>query len=385
MQKYDYIIAGGGLAGLSLAYYINQTDLRKKSMLIIDQDTKNKNDRTWCFWEKKGQNSFEPIAHRQWQKVYFHGTDFSSQLDLGPYSYKWLRGIDFYNFVKRDLSNNTNIRFVNERIERLKDTPDGGFIITDENQYLGAYVFDSTKLLHLDLVGCHNMLQHFKGWLIVTNKPVFDPDCPTMMDYRVGQHNKEVRFMYVLPESPTRAMVEFTVFSDKLLSPTEYDIALRDYIKNFLHIEEFGIEEEEFGVIPMTDEPIVNHEGKHIIRIGTSGGYVKASTGYAFQRTQRFTRALVKDLLEGKDPTQQKNTLFKWFKGLLDSTLLNVLLRGRAAGKDVFTALYKKNPTPLLFSFLDEDTSLKEDFRVMQSVPIFPFIVGMLDALRKRL
>ena len=35
MQKYDFIIAGGGLAGLSLAYYMNQTVLREKSILII--------------------------------------------------------------------------------------------------------------------------------------------------------------------------------------------------------------------------------------------------------------------------------------------------------------------------------------------------------------
>lgn len=57
MQKYDYIIAGGGLAGLSLAYYMNQTVLREKSILIIDQDTKTKNDRTWCFWEKRSSKS----------------------------------------------------------------------------------------------------------------------------------------------------------------------------------------------------------------------------------------------------------------------------------------------------------------------------------------
>lgn len=386
MQKYDYIIAGGGLAGLSLAYYMNQTELRKKKILIIDQDTKNKNDRTWCFWEKDEQNAFHSIIHRQWHKVYFHGTDFSKELDLSPYSYKWLRGIDFYNFVKKDLSNNTNIRFVNERIERLKDTPGGGFIITDENQYLGEFVFDSTKPLHLDLEGCHNMLQHFKGWLIVTNKPVFDPDCPTMMDYRVAQHgNKGARFMYVLPESPTRAMVEYTVFSDQLLTPDEYEIHLRHYLKNFLQIDEFGIEEEEFGVIPMTDEPTPNHEGKHIIRIGTSGGYVKASTGYAFQRTQRFTKILAHNLATGITPVYPKKTIFKWFKGLLDSTLLNVLIKGRASGKDVFTALYKNNPTPLLFAFLDEDTTLREDIRIMRTVPMSAFILGMLDALRKRL
>ena len=385
MQKYDFIIAGGGLAGLSLAYYMNQTILREKSILIIDQDTKTKNDRTWCFWEKDNQSPFDAIVHRKWQKVYFHGTDFSDALDLGDYSYKWLKGIDFYNFVKTDLLNNPGITFVNERIERLKDTPAGGFIITTENQYLGDYVFDSIKPLKLDLEDCHNMLQHFKGWEIVTERPVFDPSCPTMMDYRVEQRGTGVRFMYVLPESPTRAMVEYTVFSDKLLSPTEYDIELHSYLRKFLNIEKFNIEHEEFGVIPMTDEPTPEYVGDHIIRIGTAGGYVKASTGYAFQRTQRFTQALVRNLLTGEKPVYPKKTLSQRFKSLLDSTLLNVLLENRASGKDIFTALYKKNPTPLLFAFLDEDTTFREDLRIMTTVPLGAFTIGMLDALRKRI
>lgn len=384
MQKYDFIIAGGGLAGLSLAYYMNQTILREKSILIIDQDTKTKNDRTWCFWEKENQNPFDAIAHRKWKKVYFHGTNFSDALDLGEYSYKWLKGIDFYNFVKLDLLTNPNIKFVNERIERLKDTPAGGFIITTENQYLGEYVFDSIKPLKLDLEDCHNMLQHFKGWEIVTDKPVFDPTCPTMMDYRVEQRGTGVRFMYVLPESTTRAMVEYTVFSDKLLSPTEYDAELQKYLRKFLKIDNFTIEHEEFGVIPMTDEPTLDHVGEHIIRIGTAGGYVKASTGYAFQRTQRFTQALVRKLVTGEQPVYQKKTFRQRFKSLLDSTFLNVLLKNRTLGKDVFTALYKKNPTPLLFAFLDEDTTLKEDLRIMTTVPLWAFTIGMLDAIRKR-
>lgn len=385
MQKYDFIIAGGGLAGLSLAYYMNQTVLREKSILIIDQDPKTKNDRTWCFWEKDNRSPFDAIIHRQWKKVYFHGTNFSSALNLGAYSYKWLRGIDFYNFVKTDLASNPNIRFVQERIERIKDTPTGGFVITTENQYLGEYVFDSIKPLKLDLADCHNMLQHFKGWEIVTDQPVFDPTCPTMMDYRVQQRGVGVRFMYVLPESPTRAMIEYTVFSDKLLSPTEYDAELHKYLKDFLKIENFSIEHEEFGVIPMTDEPILDHVGEHIIRIGTAGGYVKASTGYAFQRTQRFTQALVRNLITEEKPISPKKTLNQQFKGLLDSTLLNVLLKNRASGKDVFTALYKNNPTPRLLAFLDEDTSLKEDLQIMATVPLGAFTMGLFDTLRKRI
>ena len=385
MTKYDYIIAGGGLSGLSLAYYMNQTMLRDKTILILDRDNKTQNDHTWSFWEKGDANAFESVLLRKWGQVYFHGTNFSKVLDLGDYQYKWLRSIDLYNFVKADLATNPNIEFRQETIERIKDTPNGGFVITNQNQYLGQYVFDSVYALKLNLPRQHNMLQHFKGWEITTSNPVFDPTCPTMMDYRVPQQAAGVRFMYVLPESSTKAMVEFTVFSDALLEIPEYEIQLRNYLKEYWKTTDFKIEHEEFGVIPMTDEPTPDRDGKHVVRIGTAGGYVKISSGYAFQRTQRLTQQIVKNLVLNGSPHLAKKTPMNHFKRLLDSTLLNVLLKNRHSGKDVFTALYKNNDTPLLLAFLDEDTSLAQDLQIMSSVPIGAFIAGMFGAVKKQI
>ncbi|GAB2784859.1 lycopene cyclase family protein [Rhabdobacter roseus] len=386
MKRYDYIIAGGGLAGLSLAYHLNQSILRTKSILIIDKDLKTKNDRTWCFWEKGEQNPFEQIVFRKWNQVYFYGSEgFAKTLDLDDYYYKWIKGIDFYDFVRTDLVTNPNIVFLNATIERIRDTPDGGFVITDQGQYMADYVFDSITPLKLNLPGQHNLLQHFKGWEIVSPKPVFDPTCPTMMDYRVEQNGTGVRFGYVLPIDSYRALVEYTLFSDKLLEPTEYDAELHTYIRDYLKIEDFSIEQEEFGVIPMTDEPADDKELKHIVRIGTSGGYVKASTGYAFSRTQRFTQQLIGQLLTVGSPVRRRKTIRSFFKGLQDSTLLNVLLYGRHSGSNIFTMLYKRNPTPRLFAFLDEDTHLMDDLRIMATVPLGAFTKGMLHALVKRL
>lgn len=385
MKRYDYIIAGGGLAGLSLAYYMNQSVLRNKRILIIDKDEKQKNDRTWCFWEKGGQGTFDPIVFRRWQQVYFYGGDgFAQELDLGDYTYKWIKGLDFYNFVRTDLASNPNVTFLAAAIERLTDTTDGGFVITDAGQFIADYVFDSITPLSLENDKRHHMLQHFKGWEITTPNAAFDPACPTMMDYRVEQKGIGVRFGYVLPVSANRALVEYTVFSDQLLTPEEYNRELHTYIRDFLKIKDFSIEEEEFGVIPMTDERPKTSKRNHVIRIGTSGGYVKASSGYAFHRTQRFTQELVSQLLTAGKPRYPKRTLRQSFKRLTDSTLLNVLLNERHSGKDIFTRLYQKNPTPRLLAFMDEDTSLWDDLRVMATVPLWAFTVGMFDALAKR-
>lgn len=385
MKRYDYIMAGGGLAGLSLAYYMNQSVLRNKRILIIDKDEKKKNDRTWCFWEKEGQGTFDSIVFRAWQQVYFYGNDgFEKALDLGEYTYKWIKGLDFYTFVKTDLAANPNITFLSATIERLTDTADGGFVITDAGQFIADYVFDSITPLSLENENRHNMLQHFKGWEITTPTPRFDPACPVMMDYRVEQKGVGVRFGYVLPVSANRALVEYTLFSDKLLTPEEYNLELQTYIRDILKIDDFSIEDEEFGVIPMSDEQPEISKRNHVIRIGTSGGYVKASTGYAFHRTQRFTQELVRELLTTGKPQFPKKTFRRAFKGLVDSTLLNVLLNNRHSGKDVFTRLYERNPTSRLFAFMDEDSSLPDDLRVMSTVPLWPFTKGMFDALMRR-
>ncbi|NCC33692.1 MAG: FAD-dependent oxidoreductase, partial [Chloroflexia bacterium] len=50
MTHYDVIIAGGGAAGLSLAYQLINSPLRDYSILVIDKGNKQRNDRTWAFW-----------------------------------------------------------------------------------------------------------------------------------------------------------------------------------------------------------------------------------------------------------------------------------------------------------------------------------------------
>ena len=42
--QYDFVIAGGGLSGLSLAYHLAHSPLGDKSILIVDQSPKSQND-----------------------------------------------------------------------------------------------------------------------------------------------------------------------------------------------------------------------------------------------------------------------------------------------------------------------------------------------------
>ncbi|WP_093828580.1 lycopene cyclase family protein [Spirosoma endophyticum] len=386
MKKYDFIIAGGGMAGLSLAYYLSQSPLRNRSILILDSELKNRNDRTWCFWEPDGgsatyTSAFDSILFRKWKTVSFHGTTYAGALDMGDYQYKMLRGIDFYAFVRNELNKHPTIEFQQATINRIKDTPQGGFVIADDEPYLADYVFDSTFALKLDQSENHNLLQHFKGWVITAEKPCFNQNQPELMDFRVAQHG-DCRFMYILPFDEKTALVEFTLFNDQLLTDAEYEAELLQYIDHFLDTGGYKICETEYGVIPMSDESTEENHAEHIIRIGTSGGFTKPSTGYTFQRTQRYLQAIVKNLAETGKPNRRSS----WFAGrfkLYDSIFLNVLEKHRHNADDIFTRVYAENHHRV-FTFLDEDTRFIDELRLFATMPFLPFVYAFFDVLRRK-
>ena len=369
------------MAGLSLAYYLTQSSLRDRSVLILDREPKNSNDRTWCFWERSA-GPFESILFRQWDTVSFHGTTYTGLLNMGDYQYKMLRGIDFYAFMQRELAKYPNVERRQATINRIKDTPQGGFVIADDEPYIADYVFDSTFLLKLDQPENHNLLQHFKGWFITTEKPCFNPAQPEIMDFRIAQHN-DCRFLYVLPFDEKTALVEFTLFNDKRLTDAEYDTELRHYIDRFLDTGAYQISETEYGVIPMSDEATQENPSEHIVRIGTSGGYTKASTGYTFQRTQRYLQTIVQNLVETGKPQRPLAWFNRRFK-LYDSIFLNVLEQHRHPADDIFTRVYTENPRRV-FTFLDEDTRFMDELRLFATMPFMPFLRAFFDVLRKKI
>jgi lycopene beta-cyclase len=376
-NRFDYIIAGGGMAWLSLAFYLNESRLRDKKILIIDRDAKIENDHTWCFWEKKN-GAFEEIIFRKWRKIRFHGTrDFSEILDLGEYEYKMIRAADFYKFVLEKLKKNPNFMFLQAEIEQIE----GEIVKTKSGEFRAEeFIFDSFTRKTYDNPKYQNLRQHFHGWLIETPDEIFNPNAPTLFDFRVEQKS-ECRFVYILPFSEKKALIEFTIFSDNLLKKNEYETNLKKYIAEILKAENYKILETEAGAIPMSDEPHDEFPSRKIIRIGTSGGYVKPSTGYSFQRTQCRLKKLVQDL-ENQIPNPKSQTP-NW-KSYLDSVLLNVLLTKKHPADDVFTALFAKNKTEQVLKFLDEDTSFAEDLQIMKTVPINAFVKAAAQTAAKK-
>ncbi|MCO6510323.1 MAG: hypothetical protein J5I65_05970 [Aridibacter famidurans] len=378
-QTFDYIIAGGGLAGLSLARRINRSSLRDRRLLIIDREEKASNDHTWCFWSDRDLG-FEDIVFHRWKKLGFYGADGERlELDIGAQGleYRMVRASDFYSRVIPELRDNPAIRFLTADILEVRD----GEVETSEGAFEAReMVFDSVSVPGYDNAHDHNLLQHFLGWQIETDEDVFDLSEAVLFDFRVPQEG-ECRFAYVLPVSLRMALVEFTVFSTSLLDGREYDRNLREYIGRVLGTEDYRISETERGVIPMSDAFHDQRPSEKVVRIGTAGGWVKPSTGYSFKRTQLRTEAIVRALESGS----QVPVFGSRWKTFLDSVLLGILEKGTPPAAEVFERLFRRNPADRVLRFLDEDTSVPEDLRLMFTVELGPFTRSALSELARRI
>ena len=375
---YDVIIAGAGAAGLTLAYSMCLSPtLRDKKVLMLDKDAKTTNDRTWCFWEA-GQGLFDDILHRSWDQAQFHGTDFGKRIRFAPYQYKMIRGLDFYQSVLEAVSKNKNFEFKQESIESISETEEMGAVTTSKATYSAPWVFNSTPwgMPESQKQKYNYLLQHFKGYEITTRRPVFDPECPMFMDFRVeqGQQN-DARFGYILPENAHEALVEYTVFSPELWEEEAYTEALHEYLQTYLNLTEddYEVRRIEAGVIPMTDQYFPPKQGERIISLGTTGGQTRASTGYTFQRIQKHTRQIIQNWETKGSPVVEPSRWDRRFT-FYDAVLLEVMEKQWVKSRDIFTRIFQRNPESRVFRFLDESTKFKEEIAIMNSMPYMPFL-----------
>jgi lycopene beta-cyclase len=213
MVTYDYIITGIGCAGLSLIYYILESSLKDKNILLIDNSSKIENDRTWCYW---ADNPLE-IHPKQtplifWDKITVTESKKSISSHLQNLKYFHIKSSDFYKEVIEKIKKYPNISFIKDRVENIYSLQDGTvkYPLPDRgnsklNLFLTVFLFQNPKKRS-------HLRQVFVGWKVSTKSHHFDPSSMTMMHFVSDQKDK-TDFFYILPFNEYEALVEYTIFS----------------------------------------------------------------------------------------------------------------------------------------------------------------------------
>lgn len=378
MNPFNYIFTGGGASALILAYrMIHDLFFNDKSILMIESSEKNTNDRTWCFWEK-GKGEWDDILEKSWDKVSFKSNVYSENLSIAPYSYKMIRSSRLYRTVLDQLRERKNITILSDQVIDIKQDKLGATVHTLNGTYQTEKVINSIPFdqRYKSQQKFPLLQQHFLGWFIETKEACFDDSQPILMDFTVAQKD-HTRFMYILPESPYRALLEYTLFSKTLLTNEEYETEIKNYLTK-KGITNYTITEKEQGVIPMTAYQFWKHNSEHLINIGTAGGWSKASTGYTFMNITKRTKDLTEFLKTEKSFKKFHKTKKFWFYDLL---LLDVLSKYNHFGAQIFGLLFKRNSIQQIFKFLDEETNFREDIKIMIGMPPLKFMRALIKRL----
>ena len=212
MKEFDYIILGGGCAGLSLAYELDiHQKLNDKRLAIVEPRSEYKRDKTWSFWKVVPHN-FEDCVKKSWKEFSVKTTSESKIIKCNNFPYQSIDSGLFYKKINDRLAKNRNIKF----FKNIKE-------VNMDN----AFVFNSVPSFQKNKF---NLWQHFHGIEIETEKDFFDDNILDLMDFDCDQR-KNVHFFYVLPFSKNKAMIETTWLSKEDKSLKDYDSQMKNYIK----------------------------------------------------------------------------------------------------------------------------------------------------------
>lgn len=385
-QLYDYIIAGAGASGLSLAWHMLQTPLKDKKVLIVDADLEPKNDKTWCFWHP-GVPPFSDIIYKKWSSIEIGISDNHFSRQVQQYPYYGLRSIDLKQKIMRAIREHEHFDLLESSVVKFSTLTSESSVLlhTEDATFKASYIFQSCfdPLEIREANVQYPLKQHFLGWELTIDEPLFDDETCTLMDFD-ETFTDGIAFMYILPWNATSGLFEYTIFSDQLLSQEFYEDKIAVYLHNRYNLKtiDYKVTRREYGVIPMEDRPVINWYKPRVLNIGTQGGLTKPSTGYTFTRIQKQTKAIINKLVINgwPDPPPPSNLRFKAY----DLWLLHILTEHPVQVRKIFYNLFQNNTMDEVFRFLNEDTSLWEDLKIMSTLPYRPFLKAVW-ATRKRI
>lgn len=376
INTFDYIFIGLGASNsLMLLSFIKKGLLVGKRVAVIDASLKNENDKTYCFWAAKNSemvHNLKPIISYTYTKVTIDGV-LPENIEDEPYFY--IKSIDLYKHLQQELQK-LDITIYHSSVSEIKSENSKYIIVTDTNNYIANYIFDSRppKLLNKPLKDIF-LLQSFYGLHVRFNKNVFNADTFDMMNFEVEQNNF-TQFIYTLPFSENEALIEFTRFGAETIEPEYGKKILQQYIQKLN--APFKIIAEEVGCIPMTTIKIPKNPSSGILNTGARANLIKPSTGYGFKNMYNFAETTTahiktKGLIDFNLIDSKKSRRFEFY----DHILLIILFTWPYLGKPIFKSLFKKQGAKKVLSFLDEQTTIFKEINIFLFLPLKPFIKAL--------
>lgn len=367
----DLLILGGGAAGLSLARRLAEQGATAPRTSVLESREAYADDRTWCFWTQPSAR-LTHLVKRRWAKVSLASSTERVLVDCAEFPYALLPSGGFYQESVELIARSERVRLesgVSVRGEPRK--VDGLWEIETSAGVRRARWIVDTRPPAAPVAGAAVLWQSFLGAEIECTGPVFDPAVAEIMHFAEGEAG-QILFHYLLPLSPTRALLEVTAFAPAPLGPDAFRAELARLIGQKLAGRGHHVRREEHGILPMglpTPKPTADAS---FVRAGLMAGGARASSGYAFQRIQRWAETCAQSLAEGRGP--RPHAPDGWVLSRMDALFLQVLRRRPELAPELFLAMFRKVAPARIARFMSDQGTWLDDLAIIAALPPGPFL-----------
>lgn len=289
MADIHYVIVGGGLAGSLIALAVGKT--RHARVTLVEQDGALAGNHTWSFHDddldEGGHQLVGELVSHRWPRYRVKFPGYTRAIESG---YATISSSRFAAVMSRQLAAcGVDVRFIAPATElgavhvRLGD----GAVLR------GDVVIDA-RGPDRPRPGARAGYQKFVGLEIELGADVSLPwDAPLLMDATVPQEGG-FRFIYVLPFSKRRVLIEDTVYADDpRLDTRASERTIVEYAER-AGVRVGHVIRRETGVLPLPiqDDRPADAGAEGPLLVGYRGGFFHPATGYSLALSVRVARAI---------------------------------------------------------------------------------------------
>jgi lycopene beta-cyclase len=375
MRYADVLILGAGCAGTSLAHYLEDFGYLGK-VVLIDSRKRFEREQRWCTWAKLPE-TFAPLVKHQWSKWSVSDKRQKIVCSSNNFVYSQIYAPDFFNYFHSKWQDDGSQVSLNlgESVQHISFNEGNVTVATDREVWQSPKVFDARGGIQSMRGGLVNhsiqqphLNQTFIGWVVEYDRDVFEPNTAVIMDFNCDRANG-ISFFYVLPYSARKALVESTNFAVRGLSREAHLFSLTKYLESNFGLD-YQVKAHESGRLSMTTGLIGFNKSDCYYSIGIAGGHARPSSGYAFHRIQRHTKAIAAALTENRPlPQTFAARKYNW----LDAVFLSAIIQSPDLVQKSFLQMFEAVAPDSLVRFMIDESSAADDLKVINALPKFPF------------
>jgi lycopene beta-cyclase len=301
VREYDLVFVGGGLAATLLLQELEPVLPDRVAFvdpcLPLERPTVH-----WSYWSKEG-TLYDRFARGVWRRA--RVADKPPE-PIAPFALRLVRSSDVFTHLD-GLLGSSPIEWLRTRARSIASLADGRYeIVTGAGTLRAKLVFDSATDVPPTFPSRQGprAVESGTGIRVEADGPVFDPATATLFEPL-----DESSFAYLLPLSPTEALLESTAFGP--VGIEEDQTTLHRYLRTRHPGAGFTVTHAESGSIPLGFAPPRTSGPGHIL-IGTKRGLIKPSAGYGIVRLAEESRHLARLWREDRPLPPSRRSAWWW-------------------------------------------------------------------------